>query len=322
MHSKIRPFKAVGQSEMANVLFFISLLVVLMLIWFDSQKKQEQRGKQKHLNRINVVRKPKTERICGLLNGSQKSANATYTNQTYFGDQLGGKTIERIDRPLDGLAKKVNKTEIDLVQKEGQPIVNQTTRINQKLNKPSPKLGPKKAAKFSFILKLLTRSVWLIFRFFCCLFSTAYRLISILRSMRNSFLSKLAVFYLTVLSILCILAICTTATLKQPASLARLGHHVVQLHLRMLRATLNVLKTSLTFLLLLVALLYPEKHRFESSNHFNHLKFVFTGLIQTILVYLSRLLGYSVFYLTKFEIYFSYLQNYIELAFPSNNEFR
>lgn len=350
---------------MANVFFFFSLLVVLMLIWFDNQKKRENGKKPKRLNQINVVRKPKTEQVCGLLNGSHESANATYTNKTttYFDDQPGEKTIEKIDlikpanqplnksleKPLDKPLEKpfnkslnmslnesnqkINKTETKLAKNETeqnatQSIVNQTNKPDQKPKKqPGKSRRNQKTAKFSFILirllyKYIQKLIWLILRFLYLAFLAICRLISILRSMKNSFLSKLAAFYLTVLSFLGVLALCTAASLKQPTSLARLAHHIVQLHLQILRATTDVLKTCLTFLLLLVAFVYPEKHKFETSNHFNHLKLISTSLIQTMLVYLSKLLGYSVFYLTKFEIYFNYVQAYIDLAFPSTAEFR
>ena len=322
---------------MANVLFFLSLLVVLVLIWFDSEKKRDQGKKKRHSNRINALRKPRDDQAGGMSNESY-AAHPTLNQtikQTFFGAPSGGKTAKIDDRSTikPQLIQKMNKTEIKndvfLAKKETkQNATIQNTkqaRTDQKLSKSLPK----KAPKYSFIIiklltNLLSNLIWLSLKSLFFLFSLICRLIAILRLMRNSFLSKLVVFYLTVLSILSALTICTTATLKEFSLLTRLGHHLGQLHLQILRTTVNAIKTFLTFLLLLVAILYPAKYefKFESSNYFNHLKLIWTGLVQTILLYLSKLLGYSIFYLTKFEIYFGYLESYFELLFPSNVDFR
>lgn len=335
---------------MANILFFLSLLVVLMLIWFDGEKKREKGRKKKRLNRINVVPGNDSRKVCALRNESyelaketpKKPANESRVQtfgQTFFGGLLDRKAANKIAdskpvmSPPDNRMQKVNRTEIKqqkeavLIKKEAEQLNDQTKGAglakgtDQKANKEPDKSGPKKAPKYSFLLlRLLSRSVWFILKFLYLLLSLTCRLISILSSMRNSFLSKLIVFYLTILAILSVLAICTAVALKEPASLARLGHQIAQMHVQILRTTVNVLKTFLTFLLLFVVVLYPERHKFkfESSNYFNHLKLISTGLTQTVFVYLSKLLGYSILYLTKFEIYFSYLENYIELSFPTN----
>lgn len=321
------------------ILFCLSLFVILILIWFDTDIKKQKSKRTKHLNyeisSINCSNQTfkrnetkKDQKLTEKLN--QTILDISFKKEVDNLNQLKNSTETCRIFLNQSIETKINESKLIIIEKKEKKIKNEfIIKMNKKNRTLELNKIKRMILKSSFVLKKFFQFLKFILNLCLIFLSFLLRLLTIHQSIQNSFLNNLIMFYFLIFLILIILTICLMITLKLICPLFRLVYQIAHLHLFICQFVLNIVKTFLTFLIISIVLFYPNptKHQTKNgqSNYFKHLKFISSGLSQTIIFYSVRLIGYSIQYLTKFENYLfyfvKYLEQYLEQSISIDNNF-